>query len=401
MKMMFVHQNFPGQFIHMARHFSRTGHDVVFVTKRPDGAMPNVRIIRYPAPRLADAKTHHYVRNFENAVLQGQQIVRVGLALKKEGWRPDIIIAHPGWGESLFLKDIFPDTPVLNYCEFYYSGRGADIGFDPAEAESIDAICRARSLNANLLLALESCDVGLSPTYWQKSRHPAEFQGKISVIFDGIDTTLFNMGDTISFTLPNGRVLTRNDDVITFVARNLEPYRGYPQFVEALPELLDRNPNAVVLIVGGDGVSYGKHPAEGGSWRDHMAKHVQLDPARVHHLGRVTYDIYRSILAISTAHVYYTYPFVLSWSCMEALACGCVVIASSTPPVLEVIRDRHNGHLFDFFDKSALVARVCEALSDRAGQADIRRNAKATVRDTYELTSCLDRQVKLIHDMCS
>jgi glycosyltransferase involved in cell wall biosynthesis len=254
----------PGQFKHLAPQLARDpANKVVFVTKRDNVDLPGVRRISYPAPRAAKSSTHHYVRLFENSVLHGQQVVRVCQDLAREGFRPDVMVAHPGWGEALFLKDAFPRAPLLNFCEFFYHGRGADVGFDPDETAGIDEICRARARNAHLLMSLESCDAGLSPTHWQKSRHPAEHRDKISVIFDGIDTQFVRPDPAATFTLPDGRVLSRSDEVVTYVARNLEPYRGFPTFMRSLPRLLRMRPRAQVLIVGGDEVSYGRAAPDG------------------------------------------------------------------------------------------------------------------------------------------
>jgi glycosyltransferase involved in cell wall biosynthesis len=401
-KILFVHQNMPGQFVHLATRLAEDpANEVVFLTKRHDVDLPGVRRVSYVPPRPAHASTHHYVRLFESGVLYGQQVVRACLNLQRRGFRPDLIVAHPGWGEALFVKDIFPAAPLLNYCEFYYSGSGADVGFDPAEPADIDTICRARARNAHLLLSLDACDRGISPTEWQKSRHPASYQSKISVIFDGIDTGTVRPDPAAGFALPNGRVLTAANEVVTYVARNLEPYRGFPTFIRSLPELCRRRPDAQIVVVGGDEVSYGQPPKEGGTWREAMAREVALDPARVHFLGKIPYARYLDLLRISAAHVYLTVPFVLSWSFMEAMASECLLVASSTAPVLEVIEDERNGLLVDFFSPGALAERVADALANRAALAPLRRRARETVMERYALTTCLPAQLALVREMAA
>ena len=401
MNYLFIHQSMPSQFLHLAPALAREpGNRVIFLTRSAGRAMPGVETITYSPTRSARAATHHYVRLFENSVLHGQQVLRECLRLRNEGFVPDLIIAHPGWGEALFLKDVFPRSKLLNYCEFYYHGTGADVGFSADQPAGIDAICRARARNAHLLLSLQSCDHGISPTHWQKAVHPREFHRKISVIFDGIDTATIKPDPTDRFTLPDGRVLTAADTVVTYIARNLEPYRGFPPFMRAVPGILAANPAAHVVIVGGDEISYGREAASGGTWRQAMLDEVgPLDPARVTLLGRIPYRAYLALLRVSTAHVYLTVPFVLSWSCMEALSAGCLVIGSRTAPVQEVIRDGENGLLTPFDDPAALTARVSEAIERRVEFTKLRDAARRTVEARYALPDCLKAQRALVSQL--
>jgi glycosyltransferase involved in cell wall biosynthesis len=400
LNILFVHQNMPGQFKHLAPQLAATkDNNVVFITKREGLDLQGVRRVNYTIPRAARDTTHHYVRLFENSVIYGQQVVRSCHGLVKEGFRPDVIVAHPGWGEALFMKDVFPSTPLINFCEFYYRGRGADVGFDPEEPAGIDDVLRARARNAHLLLSLESCDAGFSPTEWQKSSHPAVFHDKISVIFDGIDTDYIKPDPNATFALPDGRELSRMDEIVTYSVRNLEPYRGFPNFIRSLPKLLELRPNATVLVVGGDDVSYGRAPAEGKTWRETMLEEVPLDLGRVHFLGKLPYARYRSVLQVSSAHIYLTRPFVLSWSCIEAMAAGCLIVGSRTPPVEEVIEDGVNGFLVDFHSPDAIARKTAEVLDAGAALDPIRQAARETVLERYSLSKCLPRQLKLIHDV--
>jgi len=398
---LFIHQSMPAQFRHLAPALARDpANQVVFLTRRTDADIQGVRRVSYAPTRTARPATHHYVRLYENSVLHGQQVLRECLRLRQEGFLPDLIIAHPGWGEALFLKDVFPHTPLLNYCEFYYHGRGADVGFDPSMASGFDAICRARARNAHLLLSLESCDHGISPTFWQRESHPAALRQKISVIFDGIDTDIVSPDSTATFPLPDGSVLTANDTVVTYIARNLEPYRGFPSFMRAVPRIVAAHPNAHVVVVGGDQVSYGRNAPDGKTWRQAMLDEVgPLDPARVHMFGQIPYRAYLSLLRISTAHVYLTVPFVLSWSCMEALASGCLVVGSDTAPVREVIEDGRNGLLVDMLDPVRIADRVGEALERRAELTALRARARQTVLARYALSHCLPAQLRLLRSL--
>jgi glycosyltransferase involved in cell wall biosynthesis len=299
----------------------------------------------------------------------------------------------------MYVKDALPQAKLVNYCEFFYRGAGADVGFDPAETVDADTTARLRTRNAALMIALEACDQGIAPTEWQRSVHPAEFRGKIEVVFDGIDADRVRPDPAARFRLPDGRMLGRGDQVVTYVARNLEPYRGFPSFMRALPPILEGLPAAQIVIAGGDGVSYGR-PAPGGeSWREVMLREVALtdgDRGRVHFVGSLAYADYLSLLQVSAAHVYLTYPFVLSWSAMEALAAGCLVIASRTRPVEEVIRDGDNGMLVDFFAPSAIAEAVIEAVRRGDGSAALRRRARETVLGRYDLATCLPRQLALL-----
>lgn len=385
MKVLFLHQNFPGQFRHLAPWLAaQPGHEVLCIGQRDDPPLPGTRQIRYQPKRAVGPATHHYLRGMEAAVLNGQAVLEVLLRLRGQGYVPDVIVAHPGWGESLYARQAFANTPLVHYCEYYYHAEGADAGFDPAFPLSADQRARLVTRNALHLLNLEQCDVGVTPTHWQHSLHPAAYRDKIQVLHEGIDTTLARPDPQASFVLPDGRTLTRADKVITYVARNLEPYRGFPQFLQALARVQAADPQVQALIVGGDEVSYGQPPQGAANWREKLLPQVPLDPARTHFLGRIAHARYLQVLQVSSAHVYLTYPFVLSWSLLEAMACGAHVIASATAPVLEVIDDGRNGSLVDFFDVEALAARLLGQLArPRGADAGLRAAAMATVAQRY------------------
>jgi glycosyltransferase involved in cell wall biosynthesis len=290
MNILFVHQNMPGQFRHLAAHLAQNPTNrVVFLTKVDREPPPGVARVLYGPAHRGNEATHGYVRAFEDAVVNGQAAAAAGIAMGKRGFTPDLVVAHPGWGESLYLKDVFPTAKLLNYCEFYYRASGADVGFDPSESMDIETASRIRTKNATLLIALEACDRGISPTTWQRSLHPAEWQGKIDVIFDGIDADRARPDPDAVFRLPDGTSLTRHDEVVTYVARNLEPYRGFPNFMRAIPQILRDLPSARVVIVGGDSVSYGQAPGDGRTWRAVMQEEIDANPARVHFLPPLPY----------------------------------------------------------------------------------------------------------------
>ena len=390
----------PGQYRHLAPALVQAGHEVLFITQRKDVNIPGVRRIDYTPARTAAESTHHYVRLYENSVIVGQQVARLLIDLERQKQVPDVIVSHPGWGETLFAKDIFPHVPLLHYCEFFYSGRGADVGFAREEPVTIDAICRARARNAHLLLSLEACDAGISPTQWQKSRHPAPLSDKIEVIFDGIDTNVVKPDAKARFRLADGRELTREDEVLTYVARNLEPYRGFPSFMRALPKILAARPDAQVVICGGDEVSYGRPAPDGKTWREVMLEEVQgIDLSRVHFTGKLPYAQYLSLLQVSSLHTYLTVPFVLSWSCMEAMGAGCLMLGSATPPVQEVIEDGVNGRLCDFNNPDDIADKAVAMLADRGKLDHLRAAARQTVLDRYEMQACLRRHMAKVLSM--
>jgi glycosyltransferase involved in cell wall biosynthesis len=401
MNILFIHQNFPGQYVHVAPALAaEPGNRVVAlaINKRP--VPPGVEVIYYTIDGKTTEGIHPWVADFETKVIRAKAVAAACARLKESGFRPDIVCAHHGWGETLFVKDVFPDARLLAFIEFYYQAEGADHGFD-AEFEKGDALagrCRLRARNASHLLTLEACDWGVCPTEWQRSTVPAIVRDKISVIFDGTDTTKCRPNPNASITLKNAqKTLTRDDEVITFVNRNLEPYRGFHIFMRALPEIQKRRPDAWTLIV--EDVSYGAKPADGRTYRQMMMDEVgnQIDMRRVRFLGRLGYDAFITVLQLSSVHVYLTYPFVLSWSMLEAMACGAVVVGSATPPVQEVIVDGVNGLLVDFFSGPAIAEAVDRVLDHPDRMREMGERARQTVVDGYDLnTVCLPRHLALI-----
>jgi len=403
MRILFVHQNFPGQYAHLLAHYAADpANEIVFLTRRANAPLAGIRKIVYRLSREANPATHFYVRPIEGAVLHGQAVARAALRLKKEGFVPDVILGHNAWGETLYLKDVYPDTPLLAYFEYYYRASGGDIGFDPEFPDTMDVRLRVRTLNAVNLMGLEAADRGHTATEWQHSTYPKHYQDMIAVAHEGIDTDRVKPDPDAKLILPDGRELTRADEVVTYVARNLEPYRGFHIFMRALPEIQRRRPKAQVVIIGGDDVSYGSKPRDGRTWRQVMLAEIgsKLDLSRVHFLGRVPYGVFVNALQVSSAHVYLTYPFVLSWSMLDAMAAECVVIASATAPVKEVILDEENGLLFDFFDVNGIAERVDAALGEPGRFEPLRARARETIRERFDLrTVCLPRQIDLVESL--
>jgi glycosyltransferase involved in cell wall biosynthesis len=401
MRVLFVHQNFPGQYRHIAPALAaRPGYQVIGLGENPGDELPGVQHVRYKAPDPAGEKTHRYIKRFEAAVRRGQTVARAALALQQRGFVPDLICCHPGWGEGLFLRDVWPDARTLFYFEFYYHASGADVGFDPPGREvGVDEACRVRTLNTTHLLSLQTADWGQTPTEWQRSRFPDWARPRISAVHEGVDTTVIRPNPAARFTFADGRVLAPGDEVVTFVGRGLEPYRGFHTFMRALPALLRARPQAQVVLVGGDDPHYGSKPPDAASWREKLLAELdgQLDLSRVHFTGKVPHSALQALYSVSAAHVYLTYPFVLSWSMLEAMASECLLIGSATAPVQEVIRDGENGLLVDFFDADALAERIIRVLENPADYRHMRLAARRSVQARYDLNSiCLPQHLALI-----
>jgi glycosyltransferase involved in cell wall biosynthesis len=408
MNILFVHQNFPGQYKHLAPALAEdTRNTVVAFCDQKNlhraKTHENVTVVAYKTPNGSSKQTHHYIRSFEAHVRRGQAVARAGLRMREKGFVPDVVCVHPGWGEGLYLRDVWPEAKLLHFCEFYYNAKGSDIGFDPEFPSSVDDSFRIRTKNATQLLSLQTADWCVSPTRWQASQYPAMLQQQMSIVHDGVDTQRVRPDRTAQLTFRReGKTLRAGDEVITYVARNLEPYRGFHIFMRALPEILRRRPNAEVVIVGGDRVSYGSPLPDGDTYRQRMLREVgeQLDMSRVHFLGNVPYEHYLKLLQISGVHVYLTYPFVLSWSLLEAMAAECLVVGSDTAPLREVVRDGHNGLLVDFFSTQAIAQAVDRVLDDPARMQDIRARARQTVVDGYDLRGvCLPRHMRMVYDL--
>ena len=416
MNILFIHQNFPGQFKFLAPALVQQGHRVLAMTMQKTDAKnwQGVELVHYKAARGTTPNVHPWVSDFETKTIRGEACFRAALAMKAQGFTPDVIVAHHGWGESLFLKDVWPTAKLGIYCEFFYPPSGADVGFDPEFPETDPGdVCRLRLKNLNNLLHFEVADAGISPTQWQASTFPDGFRNKITVIHDGIDTNAVAPNPAVSLRLKKASgedlVLTKKDEVITFVNRNLEPYRGYHTFMRALPELLRARPNARVLLVGADDVSYGARPDEkkygAAKWKDVFINEVRSqitdqDWQRVHFLGHIPYQYFIPLLQLSTVHVYLTYPFVLSWSLLEAMSAGCAIVASDTQPLKEAIVHNETGLLIDFFDPKALVESVEKLLESPIERQRLSENARKFAQSHYDLQKvCLPKQIEWVTNL--
>ena len=387
MRFLFVHQNFPGQYRHLAGHYARLGHEVVGIGESANLSrtyrVPGVRLLGYDSLPPVSGPEAPVMR----AIQRGRRVAAGCAQLRRAGFVPDVVFAHIGWGEALFLKDVFPEARILLYCEFFYRSCGGDLGFDPEFPASPEKRLHLRVMNAPLLMALDACDYGMAPTRWQHHQFPAVHKPRIAVIHDGIDTDV---------VCPSG---TPEPELITYVARNLEPYRGFHVFMRAIPEIQQRRPNARIVIVGGDEVSYSPRLPAGQTYRSRLLAEMgeRIDLSRVEFRGRIPYADYLALLRRSAVHAYLTYPFVLSWSLLEAMSAGCLIVGSRTPPLQEVMRDGENGLLADFFSPAGIAERVAFALEHQAALQPVRERARQTVVERYDLRRvCLPAQLRLV-----
>jgi glycosyltransferase involved in cell wall biosynthesis len=368
---------------------------VVFATKQKLGSLPGVHKVVYRVARSAYPRTHSYVRSLEEAVLEGQAVYRVGQGLKARGFIPDVILGHCGWGNTLFLKDLFPQAKLYGYFEWFYQAHGSDADFDPSYPVDANLEACIRMKNASILLELASCDRALSPTHWQQQQFPLEFHDKLQVLHDGIHTAFFCPKPGAKLVLPEiGLDLSQVDEIVTYATRGMEPYRGFPQFMEAVALIQQRRPHCHVVVVGEDRVVYGQALPNGETYKQRMLEKLPLDLSRLHFTGHLPYVQYRQVLQASSAHVYLTYPFVLSWSLLEAMSCGCLVIASNTAPVTEVIQDGVNGLCVDFFSPDAIAHQINQVLEGGDRFNPLRSQARETILQRYDLAVLLPRQMQ-------
>ncbi|MEO1115025.1 MAG: glycosyltransferase [Pseudomonadota bacterium] len=401
MHVVFVHRHGPGQFVHIARRLILDGWTVTLVCESADRPVPGLRVLRYgsgdaaaPGQRARNESSIPYIE-------AGRRVADILSRLAQHGRAPDLVVGHIAWGGMMFVKDALPETPVIGFCEYYFQPKGGDAGFAPSDEISLERKQTMRLRNAVQLATLDQMDYGISPTTWQKSRYPKEYQHKIVVQHEGIDVSRARPDPLASFRLPDGTLLSAGDPVVTFAARDLEPYRGFPQFMRAAARVGKHHPDTRFVIAGGDGVSYGSGPQGGDNWRKQLLAETGLSPERVHFLGQIPHRDLVRLFQVSAAHVYLTYPFVLSWSFLEAMSCGAPVIASATPPVREVVSDGINGRLVDFFDIDGFAEQIRDALKSPDLFRPMRTEARRTIVARYDLNECCSKLHRFMAQIAS
>ncbi|MFD1913330.1 glycosyltransferase [Halodurantibacterium flavum] len=403
MKVLLVHQNFPGQFLHLVPALRARGHEVLGLTalgNRRPSPVP-VSYYRFDPPPV-DGGAVRLGRSYVEQTDRASAVARAALVLRdRHGYVPDVIFGHCGWGETLFLREVWPQARLLVYAEFFHGTRGRDTFFDPEFGQpGLPAALGVVARTAGYAQAMAQADAAVCPTEWQASTFPACFRPRISVIHDGIDTDTLCPDPTARFRLPDhGGFLHAGQEVLTYVSRNLEPYRGFHRFMRALPAVLQARPDAQVVIVGGTATSYGAPPTGGGSWKDAMIHELghRLDRSRVHFTGTLPYDSYRRLMQVSRVHCYLTVPFVLSWSLIEAMSTGATIVGSDTAPVQEVIRHGETGLLVDYFDTTRLSDALADALADPAAYAHLGRAARAEAVARFDFRRiCLPRLLDFV-----
>ena len=402
MKILFVHNNFPAQFAALAEALSRfRAVELAAIGCESAREMARVRLHRYRSP-AAVARAHSFARRFDNESRRAEEVLYAANKLRQDGFTPDLVFVHPGWGEGLPLRTLFPSARIVVYCEYYYRREGGDVGFDPEfPSMGVDGFVALDARNAATLLSLVSCDAAVSPTEWQKSTYPSIVRSAITVAHDGVDTDFFRPDPFATIALPNGERLQAGEEIVTYASRNFEPLRGFHSFLRALPKVLEKRPKARALIVGDSGVSYGLPPRRHLNWKEALLGELggRLDRSRVVFLGRQPREAYLGILQVSAAHVYLTYPFVLSWSMLEAMSAGCALIASDTEPVREFV-DGDNGALTSFFDTDALADNIVATLADPTRRLARGAAARRTILRRLDAeTICTPRRLRLVEEL--
>ncbi len=403
MHVLFVHRNFPAQFGHIAGHLIRKGgYKCTFVSETAPGHAGGIDKVQYKTKGGATKKTHYCARTFENGVWHAAGVYEALKPLQQR-LHPDLIVGHSGFGSTLFLPELFPNTPIINYFEYFYRTQGGDLGFRPDFPTSTANALRSQARNAMIMLDLETCQAGYSPTHFQRDRLPEPYRHKVRVLHDGVPTDFWRPHPVEQLTI-NGLEIGPEQPVVTYVSRGFETMRGFDIFMKAARRVCQANPDVIFLVAGTDRVCYGgdlNYITEK-SFKQHVLKQDDYDLDRIRFLGRVEPKVLAQMLSRSDLHIYLTVPFVLSWSVLDAMACGCTLLASDTAPVREVIRHNENGLLCDFFDVEGLAKTALEVLNDPAAYRErLGQAARRTVEERYSMAVVMPQMVQFYESVAN
>lgn len=395
MHILFVHQNFPAQFGPFAFRLARTpGYQCSFISNKLEGAYRGVRCIKYETRGGATERNHYCSRTFENGVWHAAGVHDTLAAMPD--LRPDLIVGHSGFGSTLFLRDLYPSVPIINLFEYFYRVVGSDMDFRPDfPSRPVDRL-RARARNAMILLDLDNCDLGYCPTRWQLDRFPAEYRHKLRPLFDGVDTDLWKP-DPAAPRQIGDRAIPPGVKIVTYVSRGMESMRGFDIFMRAAKIVCDRRTDVLFVVVGQDRVCYGgdERFTGGKSFKEWVLSRDTYDLSRFVFTGLMPEPQLARLLAVTDLHIYLTVPFVLSWSLLNALACGAPVLASDTPPVREVIEPGKTGLVAPFFEPEAFADAACRVLDDPAAFRPLGHAGANLIREKYAVEHCIREFVAL------
>lgn len=418
MRILFVHNTFPAQFGDFAIWLAAQGWDVTYATATPDASAPGVRVMPFRPHRDPSPKTHPYAQPLDRAVLYAQGFARAALAARQEGFSPDVVVTHAGWGPGMFARDIFPNARCVAYTEWWYKWPPVDLAFlgalAPPGAEKPDAPMLERARNAPLMLEMDAAHAVWCPTEFQASQFPQAWRSSMTVIHDGVDTRRHapgyghdsrGCGESLRSPLDGalldalGGRIPPDAPLVTYATRGMEPHRGFVQFMRALPAILAATPDAHVVIAGENRVFYGSDAMRQVDWRARLLAEVDADPRRVHFVGALDRPLFCDLLRSSSVHVYLTAPFVTSWSLLEAMATGCAIVASDTGPVCEFIEDGEHGLLVDFFDSHAIAAAVTQTLRSPTGNRAMRARARRSVIERLDVGTVWPRKAAMLREI--
>ena len=402
MRILFVHNNFPGQYQRIVRHLkTKPSFDLLSASLASNAQPAPIKRVGYTEHRLPRKEIHPAIHYTEKCVIRAQAAYKALMPIKQKGWKPDIILAHSGFGDGIFMKDLWPDSKYLPYFEWFYHAYGSDASYlDHGAPKTPDAEFKIRMKNTAILQDLAAMDWGQCPTDYQKSQFPEVFRSKISTLHDGVDTDYFAPDPDAAFTVGD-HTFHKGDPVISYIARGMEPYRGFPQFIEALSILQKQNKSAHAIIIGEDRVAYGARRKDGKTHKEWALEQFPIDPSRTHFLGRQPLKVLKKVQQITAAHVYLTVPFVLSWSMMEAMSTGSLIVGSDTEPVREMIKDGENGLLVPFWEPDKLAVRLADVLADPSAY-DLQRNAaREFILERYRMDELTLRYQGLIEDVAN